>query len=134
MRNYYSDEDYVQAEYVLYNDLDEDLLPGLPQVDLTVDEDVVKKLLKKGEKWVDLSSHHRNGYIMTNYGRVINTIKVKQLRVTITTQSIHVYVQSRKLAVKDIFDSIGWRYNMKEIMANYNKYGWRYTSLVNKSK
>jgi hypothetical protein len=129
MRNYYSDEDYVTAEYVLYNDLDTSLLPGVPEDDICVDFKMVEQVLTKEEKWIDLEQYKGAGYILTNKGRVINTRRFNILRPTITASGVHLYVYQDKLPIKDIFKKEGWRWDVKEIKKHYDDNGWYYRTL-----
>lgn len=130
MRKYYSDEDYVQAEYVLYNDLDEDLLPGLPQVDYTVDEKRLEKVLVEGEKWVNLDSYDYPGYVITNYCRIISTKTYRYMTPTLSSQTVHMYIRNEKIHSRQIFQDLNWKYDVKHIRSKFDEYNWKYNSVT----
>ena len=130
MKKYFSDEDYIQAEYVIYNDLNDDLLPGVSQMDFTIDEDAVKQILKQGEKWVDLKSYGHEGYILTSFARIINCKLMNQLSITISNTLIHTYIQSTKFYSLPIFEQLGWEFDKDVIEKRYRDNNWKFTDFT----
>ena len=128
---YVTDDDYVQADYVIYNDLDKSLLPGFTQVLDVTDEEFVQAVLKEGEQWVDLSPLGYSGYIVTSYGRTLNTIRKKAIKVRNTTNTVHLYIQGTYVNIEDIFQQQNWEFDTKLIKRYFDKYNWRYYEYTN---
>ena len=129
-KNYYSDEDYFQAEYVIYNDLSVSNIKSLSQDDFVIDEKKISGLLEDGEEWSIIPN--TANYLCTNYGRVINFRNLKQIKAFITSQSVNMFLHSQKFHFKEFFKEQGWKYNFGTIENNYKKYGWRHTTIKSK--
>ena len=123
---YVTDDDYLQADYVIYNDLDKSLLPGFTQVLDVTDEEFVQAVLKEGEQWVDLTLKGYPGYVLTSYGRVLNTIYKRQIRVALTRNHIHVYLLKQHVNVISIFKEQQWEFDCKLFKSYFDKYNWEY--------
>lgn len=126
---YVSDDDYFEANYVIYNDLSPTLLPHLSEVLDSPDQKFVQAVLKEGEQWVDLSLLGYPGYVLTSYGRTLNTIKRRLIKCRINSQSMHLYILGDYIDVVGIFKKQGWDWNIDTIRSYFDKYNWRYTKV-----
>ncbi len=121
-KKYISQDDYVRADYVLYNNLDEDIFEDIPEVHYTIDEEWLKKQLFKDEEWTEIK--HCSGYIVTNLARAFSMRKYKQLSPNITSESLHLFVCKEKIDYRGIFADKGWTFDIETITNNYKKYNW----------
>lgn len=126
---YVTDDDYVKAEYVIYNNLDEDIFPGIPQVDKIADMAFVKALLKEDEEIESLTQLNLPEYILTSYGRILNTNRKTQIKPRINNASMHIYVTAKHVDVKGIFEDKGWEYDLDKIRNNYLENNWQYAQV-----
>lgn len=123
-KKYISNDDYVQAEYVIYNDLNEDIFSSIPEVHHVVDKDWIKENLFKGEEWVHVEGCP--GYVITNMGRAFSMRKYKQLSPHLSTQSVHLFICKEKIDFPGMFADKGWTFDIEVIRNNYKKYKWAY--------
>ena len=126
---YYTDEDYFQAEYVIYNNLSHTLLPNVPETLDTLDEEFVKQVVYPGEKYVELTELGLEGYCLTSFGRVLNTVGKKQLTVRFSTQRVYMYVRTEFIDIPQIFEDNGWTFNLIQILHTYRKYKWKHSTI-----
>lgn len=121
----YVTNDYIEkVEHYLYNNLP---LSDLEDVSNPVEEfnpEVVKEVLKKGERWVQLKDHPH--VIVTDKGRLINTYKIRQYHVRFTPNTLIITISSEKVEVQDIFEEQGWEWNLDKIKRDYSKYNWNF--------
>lgn len=124
LKAYISDNYIAEVDHYINNDLD---LTELYKDDTVskFNQDVVDRLIKKGEKYVRLS-HDLDDVIVTSFGRLINTSRVNQYNIRLTTGSFVVYVRGKKIDLQKIFLDNGWNYDYDFIKGNYDKYKWKY--------
>ena len=122
---YYTDDDYVEAQYVIYNDLDPIILSGLSQAMVELDKEFMDNVVEKGEKYVDLVEYGHDGYALTNYGRVINTHRKTQLQVNFSSKRAYVYIQSRAVELQQVFEDMAWEFDLQKVFQRHVKYNWK---------
>ena len=125
VKNKYVTDEYVkQVEHHLYNNLG---LPDDPYVSpprSTFNQEVVDKLILKGEKYTRLKEHDH--VVATDKGRFINTGNPRQYTMRFSSTSLHIYVTDDKIDVVKLFEQEGWDYDVKKIKKNYIKNNWKY--------
>jgi hypothetical protein len=122
----YITQGYIEkVEHYIYNNLDISDLYNVPLIDDQFNEEYAKEVCKEGEKYVRLEGNDEH-FILTSYGRLINTHRGSQMQVKFTPNHIHAYSSSGKVDIHDIFLQNGWEYDIPTLKAIYKKYKWRY--------
>ena len=131
---YINEKDIQAIENIIYNDL---CLPSYlndTYPDIPIDENSLKKLLKKGEKYIILKGDF-DGIMVTSLGRIINTETWRQyLIVSFLTSAIKLYIRGKIINLEEVFENNGWKYSTAQINKNYLKYKWKRQDFRNKSK
>lgn len=121
----YVDDDYIQkVEHYLYNNLDISHLYDVPNPVEDFNPEVVKEILKEGEQWVQIPEFEH--VILTSRGRFVNTKKIRQYSVRFSPNTIHMYIESKKISAEDIFEEQGWEFDVKKIKQEYINNKWAY--------
>lgn len=127
LKSYISDDYIAKAHHYINNDLDiTDLYNDVNASRYR--QDVVDKLIKKGEKYVRLTDDI-DDVIVTSFGRLINTYMCRQYSIRLTSTSLVVYVRGKKIDLPKVFRDNKWDFNYKKILKNYNKYKWKYQDI-----
>lgn len=129
----YVTDDYIEkVEHYIYNNLP---LSDLEDVSDTLDsfnKEVVKEIVKEGEQWVQLPEFEH--VILTNTGRFINTHKIRQYSVRFSPNTMHMYINSKKIKAEELFEEQGWEFDIKKIKAQYIKNNWAYNDYTDTYK
>ncbi len=127
----YITESYVnEIERRIYNDIPIKGLLDKANPIQKADLNVLKSLLKRGEKAVRLT----NGFehvVVTSLGRVFNGVKITQYIPRVGKTKFHLYISmngnqssNRMIDLEKEFEREGWSYDYKKILTTYKKYNW----------
>lgn len=126
-KDQYVTDNYIkEVSHYLYNDLP---IPSeLTRAKHTHDfnKEVADKLMKKGEKYIQLSGEEH--VVLTNFGRYINTTKVKQYIPKFTPNSLLLYIASVSVNTREIFEQQGWEFDLDKIYKRYKRYNWSFSN------
>jgi len=84
----------------------------------------MESILMPGEEYVLLPDDAYD-YAMTSFGRIINCIFGTQVYIYISNQDAKVIARTYKGKMSKLFEQQGWKFDIKEIMNNYDKYNWK---------
>lgn len=124
-RKYTTDEDFEQAEYLIYNDIPTHVMYPVSEFMDEFREDVAREICIPGEEFIQIKLEDgRTFFAYTSYGRVINTKYIRTLKPSLTKKNILHYFQTVKLKSTDIFEQAGWDHNIDELVQRYKEKGW----------
>ena len=131
-KNNYVNADYIEkVEHYIYNNLDIFDLYDVSETDPATYEARVKEIIKEGEEYVILSDYDFPYLMATNTGRIINLEKLTQYSVRFSVNSFLLYVEQRKIDLQAIFESQGWKWDLKEVYNRYKTKKWKHTVYLN---
>lgn len=120
-----TDEDYELAEHIIYNDLPLSTLYPVSKTVAYFNQEVVERIVEKGEKWVKVPTITGGIVAYTSYGRLINTKTVKILSPSISRKNILHYFSGNRFKSLDLFQLQGWEHNIEELAGRYIDRGWK---------
>lgn len=120
--NYVTDKDYEEAERVIYNNLSSDKLLSSSIED---DLDWLQEIFKEDESYAFLKDDLSN-YIITTFGRIINTKNKKQIQPNVNGNTFTIVVKGTSVNFRKEFLEQGWIYSGAFIKQKYEQYSWRY--------
>jgi hypothetical protein len=118
-------EQYEEAEHVIYNDLPSTILYPSTKVRSKFNQSVVDKILLPGEEYVKLKGEDDH-MIYTSYARLINTNSIRVLKATFTHQNVLTWFRADVIRSIDMFKVNGWEHNVTELQERYIEKGWKY--------
>lgn len=121
--NYFTDEDYYEAERLIYNNLS--MEPYLDKIIPELDDSWVNDFLKEDEAF-DYLEGELNNYVITTYGRVFNLKTKKTVMPSVSGTNLNVMLKGKVTSYKTEFARLGWVYSFSFIMDIYAKYKWKY--------
>lgn len=114
----------ADAEHIIYNDLPSSLLFPISSTGYKFNQSVAEGLMEKGEEYIQLKGNGH--FILTSYGRFINTHTVKQLKPAASSKSFLLYVDKECIKSSTVFETMGWEHNMDKMIERYKERGWKY--------
>lgn len=127
--DYLTDNEIFEIECAIYNNITETLYESTTEVSNKFDKSFIEQALFKGEEYCRLSYKYVPGdydhIVLTSRGRVINTHSKRMLKIVITVTQLHSRVAGNKIPVEEIFDDMGWKYDLGSIRKDYIKNNWR---------
>lgn len=116
---YYTEEDYIRAEYYIYNNLPynegpQEVIPKLPE-----------GFLLEGEECRAIPGLE-SMYAITNKYRVININKASTLKPYMSNRYHYFIVYRHQVNMKIEYMNNGWEYNWDEVIPLYQEQGWPY--------
>lgn len=69
-------------------------------------------------------------YALTSFGRVVNCIYGTQYFVYFRKDNIMITMRNSRLALKQVFNEQGWKFNVNELLDNYTKYKWKHKTMI----
>jgi hypothetical protein len=115
--DYYTEEDYFQAEYLIYNNL-----PFLSSTERTPRQ-VPKELLLEGEEYT-LIPNIPDNYILTTKYRIINLKNKKVAKPFMSHLYHYTILVNKQINFKKLYEENGWEYNFEEIVPLYEEHNW----------
>ena len=123
-RHYLTKNEYETAEHRIYNDLPIFMAEDLSEIRSKFNEENIKELLLPEEEYRQLKEADQ--FVITSYGRVINSYTKRIIKPNITATTIHYPLNYVHLNCKRDFKAHGWRYDHKEVVKRYVENNWRY--------
>jgi hypothetical protein len=123
-RHYLTKNEYETAEHRIYNDLPVFMAEDLSEIRSKFNEENIKELLLPEEEYNQIKEADQ--FIITSYGRVINTHTKTIIKPNITGNTLHYPLNYVHLNCKRDFKAHGWRYDHKEVVKRYVENNWRY--------
>jgi len=118
--NYLTNDEIFEIECALYNNLPTPLDNFIAEDTIDEDDQWLQETLLEGEEYTLIEN-----YMLTSYGRWINTHTKRQLRPIFTTYEIFCYLTyDNRLRMEVEFEKLGWKWDFREIVANYYREGW----------
>jgi len=127
MRTYtLTNDDYYKAEIAIYNDLPSAILYRVPESRIKKPSNGFKRHLLEGEEYKELSFiKGAEEAVVTNLGRVFNTVTGKQLMPLFNLTSFSVQFRNTNIRSIPVYKTLGWEHDIKELWDRYREYGWR---------
>ena len=123
-RHYLTKSEYETAEHRIYNDLPVFMAEDISEIRSKFNEENIKELLLPEEEYRQLKEADQ--FVITSYGRVINSYTKRIIKPNITATTIHYPLNYVHLNCKRDFKAHGWRYDHKEVVKRYVENNWRY--------
>lgn len=122
---YLSEEEIYELERRIYNDIT--VYDGDDDADDWFNEEVAKELMKEGEKYIQWKEHPH--YIVTSFGRFINTRTIKITKPIFTTGGVFYYPFGTRVIVEDIFKQAGWKFDLMKVIKTFIDRKWQYKTV-----
>jgi len=118
-KDYYTEDDYIQAEYFIYNNLPfysstERLPPAIAQ-----------EALLEGEEFTLIPGVSER-YVITNKYRVVCVKTSRTVKPFMSYNYHYVIVANRQVNIKKVYQENNWEYNYEEVVDLYDEKGWPY--------
>lgn len=124
-------EDYDRAEYIIYNNLSEELVEQIPEpLTLKANLECVKQTIKNGEKWGVMWLPYYEHLVFTSYGRMLNTKTRRLLKPTMTTNNVIYYCGGTSVTSEEAFKHFKWSYSYKKLLRRFIKNKWRFSPSI----
>ncbi len=85
----------------------------------------MKSVLMPGEEYILLPDEAYD-YAITSYGRIINCLYGTQVYIYLNKEDAKVIARTYKRKMSEIFKEQGWKFDIREVMNNYEKYNWKH--------
>ena len=90
-------------------------------------KDVLDKFLLEGEEYVQLEGEQEH-YVLTSYGRLINTYHIKQIKTLFSSIHNIYYLNSTiMMKVSVEFEKNGWKYDREDIRKRFVDNDWNWS-------
>jgi hypothetical protein len=122
----YLDSDKVW-EYIETGRNIDDLYPDSLKEELTVinESEVLKTMLVEGEQYSKLSNSFLSGYVLTSYGRIINTKHSSVSRLYYTKNTIYHMIRFCRIDTLAEMALNNYKTDMELIKSLHVKYSWK---------
>ena len=121
-RAYITESEYEEAEYRIYNDLPVFMAEDLSKIRSKFNQKVAERLTIEGEQYIQVEG--KEHYILTSYGRLINTYSVRIIQPYISRTNIHWPLNDVHINCKRDFSKFGWKYDYEELVKRYVDNQW----------
>ncbi len=109
----------------LYNNQDPDIFQDTDEVATSrFSRDVADGLLIDGEKYAQVPG--LDEFIITSYGRLINTYRVTMYKATFSRASHYWIKNGVSIKVLEQFEREGWKYDYDKIIQRYKDNNWKW--------
>ena len=89
--------------------------------------DIAEKFILEGEEYIQLEGDQEH-YILTSFGRLINTYHIKQIKTLFSSIHNIYYLNSTiMMKVSEEFKKNGWVYNREEIRQRFVANDWNWS-------
>jgi len=124
---YLTQQDYERIEHIIYNNLS---LPFFTEKDIKgprQNKNILRTLLTKGEKYVEVPVEGYEHIYITSYGRAINSWRISVLTPAVTANNFIYYLGGTNVNSSEVFAEMGWKHDMFKLIRRFNKNQWNYS-------
>ena len=123
-RHYITENEYETAEHRIYNNLPIFMAEDISEIRSKFNKANIKELLLPEEEYAQVKEADQ--FIITSYGRVINSDTKRVMKPAITGNTIHYPLNIIHLNCRRDFKTNGWEYNHSVIVKRYVDNKWTY--------
>ena len=119
-KEYYTEDDYIKAEYYIYNNLAEEVDREVEQV-----PQKVLDVLLEGEVYKSIDDISAS-YVITNRYRIICTKNGRVSKPFMSHGYHYCIIENKQVNFKKQYLSLGWEYEYEDVVPFYEERGWNY--------
>ena len=118
-KDYYTEDDYIQAEYLIYNNLPFYSSTERPS------PTVAQESLLEGEHYTLIPGISER-YVITNKYRVVCVKTSRTVKPFMSYKYHYVIVENKQVNLRKVYEENNWEYNYEEVVSLYDQERWAY--------
>ena len=118
---YLSQGEIDHIEHCIWNNI-----PYTIEQESEFNETRLRKILLKGEEYVQLENSNYEHFVLTSYGRLINSKTGTVNKIRFSRTSLIIYLSGTKIDHEKIFEQQGWEWDFEVVKNRYEKLKWKH--------